>query len=187
MIYPDMEVFAQAMFGEAIRHLEDACTLHEAGRLPGAITSSMKSAELAFKAVLILEGAFGWWENALTSHSPVSDASGHPVLKRVESRFSPRVISLIKEMELLSPAKIGKKAFGPPNQQNPQNRDERNPEYPFVVFDQVNVYWRTPTASFTDPRVSRSYCEAARDLLGEIISLYTSASQWEIVLPAVPE
>ncbi len=181
MIYPGMEVFAQAMFGEAIRHLEDAYILHEAGRLPGAITSSMKSAELGFKTVLILEGAFGWWENALTSHSPVSDASGHPVLKRVESRFSPRVISLIKEMELLSPAKIGKKAFGPPNQ---QNRDERNPEYPFVVFDQINIYWGTPTASFVDPRVSRDYSEAARDLLDEIVSLYASASQWGFAIPS---
>ena len=181
MIYPNMEVFAQAMFGEAVRHLEDAHLLHKAGRLPGAITSSMKSAELGFKSALILEGTFGWWENALTSHSPVSDASGHPLLKQVVSRFSPTVLSLVREMELLSPAKIGKKAFGG------QNQDERNPEYPFVVFDQVNVYWGTPTASFIDPRVSRDYCVAARMLLGEIVLLYPSASQWEIVLPVVLE
>ena len=183
MIYPNMEVFAQAMFGEAIRHLEDAHILHEAGRLPGAITSSMKSAELGFKAVLILEGSFGWWENVTTSHSPVSDASGHPVLKQVVSRFSPGVISLIKEMELLSPAKIGKKAFGNPNQQNQQNRDERNPEYPFVVFDQINVYWGTPTASFVDPRVSRDYYEATRDLLTGIASQYTAVGGWGLTIP----
>lgn len=182
MIYPNMEVFAQAMFGEAVRHLEDAHLLHKAGRLPGAITSSMKSAELGFKSALILEGTFGWWENALTSHSPVSDATGHPVLKQVVSRFSPSVMSLIKEMELLSPSKIGKKAFGS------QNQDERNPEYPFVVFDQVNIRWGTPTSSFVDPRISHNYCEAARDLLGEIVLLYPSASQWDSVLPlAMPD
>ncbi len=179
MIYPNMEVFARAMFGEAIRHLEDAHILHQAGRLPGAITSSMKSAELGFKAVLILEGTFGWWENVITSHSPVSDAGGHPVLNQVVSRFSPAVVSLVKEMELLSPSKIGKKAFGSQN----QNRDERNPEYPFVLFDQVNASWGTPTSSFVDPRVSHNYCEAARDLLGEVVLLYASASQWGLVLP----
>ena len=144
----------------------------------------MKSAELGFKSVLILEGVFGWWENVITSHSPVSDASGHPLLKQVVSCFSPSVMSLVREMELLSPAKIGKKAFGNPSR---PNRDEQNPEYPFVVFDQVNVYWGTPTSSFVDPYISRNYCEAARDLLSEITSLYPSASQWGFVLPAALE
>ena len=152
MIYPNTEVFARAMFEEAIRHLEDAHVLHSAGRLPGAITSSMKAAELGFKSVLVLEGAFGWWENVTKSHSPVTDASSHPALGRVVSSFAPSVVSLIKEMERLAPSQIGKKAF---NNQN--NQEERNPEYPFVLFDGMSVDWGTPAKSFVDPLLSCTY------------------------------
>ena len=164
MIFPNTEAFAQAMFEEALRHLEDAYVLHNADRLPGAITSSMKAAELGFKAVLLLEGAFGWWENVTKSHSPMGDASGHAVLGQGVSRFSPSVVSLVKEMEHLSPSQIGKKAFS--------NQEERNPEYPFVLFDRVNASWGTPTSSFVDPQLSQRYYAAAEELLTEVASLY---------------
>ena len=81
MSFPDDTVLARALFEEGIRHLEDARVLHSAGRYPAANASSMKAAEIGFKASLILGGAFGWWENVVTSHSPVTDANGHPVLK----------------------------------------------------------------------------------------------------------
>ncbi len=175
MIYPNTEVFARAMFEEAVRHLEDAHVLHDAGRLPGAITSSMKAAELGFKAVLILEGAFGWWENVTKSHSPVTDASGHAVLGQVVSRFAPSVVSLIKEMEHLSPSQIGKKAFS--------NQEERNPEYPFVLFDGANADWGTPTKSFVDPLLSSTYYNTAHELLTAITAQYTTVGGWDLMLP----
>ncbi len=176
MIYPNTEVFARAMFEEAIRHLEDARILHHAERLPGAITSSMKAAELGFKAVLILEGAFGWWENVTKSHSPVTDASGHAVLGQVVSHFAPSVVSLIKEMEHLSPSQIGKKAFS--------NQEERNPEYPFVVFDGASADWGTPTKSFVDPLLSTTYYTTALELLTAITVQYATAGGWGTTLPS---
>ena len=175
MIYPNTEVFARAMFEEAIRHLEDAHVLHSAGRLPGAITSSMKAAELGFKSVLILEGAFGWWENVTKSHSPVTDASGHPALNRVVSNFDASVVSLIKEMERLSPSQVGKKAFS--------NQEERNPEYPFVLFDGTSVSWGTPAKSFVDPLLSRKYYNTAQDLLTAVTAQYATAAGWTLAIP----
>ena len=175
MIYPNTEVFAHALFEEAIRHLEDAHVLHSAGRLPGAITSSMKAAELGFKSVLILEGAFGWWENVIKSHSPVTDASGHLALGRVVSNFDARVVSRIKEMERLAPSQIGKKAFS--------NQDERNPEYPFVLFDGTNVGWVTPAKSFADPLLSSTYYNAAQDLLMAAAVQYATVGGWGLAVP----
>ena len=177
MIYPDMEVFAQVMFEEAIRHLEDSFVLHSAGRLPGAIASSMKATELGFKAVLILEGAFGWWENVTTLHSPVTDAGGHSALNQVVSRFSASLISLVKEMESLSPSRVGKRAF------SAQNQEERNPEYPFVLFDGVTAAWGTPAKSFVDPLLSKKYCNTAHELLTAITTQYTAVGGWDLALP----
>lgn len=91
-------------------NLEDPRVLHEAGHIPGAITSAMKAAELGFKAALLLENTFGWWESVVTSHTPVTSAASHVVLSRDVSQFSPALVSTLKEMERLSPSRLGKKA-----------------------------------------------------------------------------
>ena len=177
MIFPDAEAFGRAMFEEGLRHLEDAYVLHKAGRLPGAITSSMKAAELGFKTVLILEETFGWWESVTKSHSPMGDASSHAVLSQVVTRFSPSLVSLIKEMERLSPAQLGKKAF------SNQNSDERNPEYPFVLVNGTSVSLGKPSDYFVNPQISRNYYEAARELLTAIVLQYATIGAWGLTIP----
>ena len=176
MSFPTDEVLARAMFEEAHRHLEDARILHEAGRLPGAVTSSMKAAELGFKAALILDGAFGWWENVLTSHSPVTDASGHVVLRQSVARLTPEIVTVLREMERFSPARLGKKAFN--------NQEEDNPEYPYVLIQGTNVAIGKPSDYFVVPQNSRRYHEAARELLAEITSLYAIVGLWNAPPPA---
>jgi len=171
MIFPSDDILARAMFEEALRHSEDARVLHEAGRLPGAIASAMKAAELGFKAVLIMEGAFGWWENVLTSHSPVTDASSHMVLRQSVDRLPPGLVSILKEMERLSPTRLGKRAFS--------NQEEDNPEYPYVLVQGANVSIGLPSDYFVNPEVSRRYYEAARELLAEITPLYAVAGEWK--------
>ena len=175
MSFPSDNDLAQAMFSEAVRHLGDAYILHEAGRLPGAITSSMKAAELGFKAALILDGAFGWWENLFTSHSPLTDASAHVVLKQSTARLTPGLVAVVKEMERFSPSRLGKKAFN--------NQEEDNPEYPYVLVQGTNASLGKPSDFFADPQDSHRYYEGARKLLMEITNLYISVAQWELTLP----
>lgn len=183
MIFPSGDVLAQAMFEEAIRHLEDARALHEAGRLPGAITSAMKAAELGFKAALLLENTFGWWEGVMTSHTPVTDIGSHVVLGQVVAHFSPALVTILREMERLSPSRLGKKAFA--SSRDPINQEERNPEYPFILVEAAAVRIEKPSDYFMDAQVSRDYYEAARELLTEITTLYAAAGQWKLTLPFV--
>ncbi len=177
MIFPNTDAFGQAMFEEALRHLQDAYVLHQASRWPGAITSSMKAAELGFKSILILEETFGWWEKVTTSHSPMGDASAHAVLSQIVTRFSPRLVSTIKEMERLSPSQLGRKAF------SGQNQDERNPEYPFVLVDETGVSLGKPSSSFVDFQISENYYEAARELLITAAGQYAVIGGWGLIIP----
>lgn len=79
--FPRAEEYARCFFAEAVRHLVDASVQHRAGRYPAAITSSMKAAEMAIKAVLILEGSLGWWDRLQATHQPLTDVRQHPVHK----------------------------------------------------------------------------------------------------------
>src|SRR5690242_16661223 len=81
--FPNQDAYARKFFGEAARHLGDAWILHREGRYPAAITSSMKAAELGLKAVLIVEGSMGWWDQLQRTHKPLDEIRQHPVLKHV--------------------------------------------------------------------------------------------------------
>lgn len=80
VVFPHQDEFARKFLAEAVRHLGDARVIHRAGRYPGAITSSQKAAELAIKAVLVLEGSLGWWERLQQTHRPLEEIQNHPVL-----------------------------------------------------------------------------------------------------------
>lgn len=183
MIFPDDQTLARAMFEEGVRHLDDARLLHLAARYPAAVASAMKGTELGFKAVLILEGAWGWWEGISTSHSPVTDANRHPALKSLVAVLPGLLLPDIIAMESLAPARLGKKAFG----QNSQDQDEKNAEYPFIAYDaaQRRVAVVKPSDSFVETD-SRAIFETARALLEELALHRSSVSQWNAsIAPAL--
>lgn len=175
-MFPESETLARTMFEEGIRHLDDARLLHLASRYPAAVVSAMKAAKLGFKSALILEGTLGWWENVVTSHSPVKDASSHPLLRRLVTRLPGDLAAQIRTMESLAPARIGKKAFG-----QSQDQEEKNPEYPFIAIDPVQntVVVIKPSESFAEDE-SREAFEAARALLEELASQYERIRQWNV-------
>ncbi len=80
-LFPNNKEYARALHEEAVRHLEDARILHEAGRYPGSITSSMKAVELSLKAVFVLDGTQGWFDGLL-QHDVLTKAQTNELLKR---------------------------------------------------------------------------------------------------------
>ena len=131
--FPEKEAFYHAFFAEAARHLEDARILHEAGRYPASITSSMKATELGMKCVFILDGALGWWDKLFTSHKPFEEAKTHVILKHhVEALFKANAAleAGTQRLERLVPNQPGKQNF--------EIEKEANSEYPFVSEEADN-------------------------------------------------
>ena len=177
--FPEPILVARAFFEEGIRHLEDAQILHPLSRYPASIASAMKAAEFGVKAVLILDGALGWWDKMFTTHSPLSDISRLPP-------FDHHVIALstdrktlvldVKAMEDLAPAKPGG-AF--------DIEAQRNPEYPFLSYETKSGIFALskPSTHFAESD-SKRYYNTAQDLLTAITAQYTAVGGWGLTLPS---
>lgn len=181
--FPDPNGYARKFFAEAVRHLEDARILHGEGRYPAAITSSMKAAELGLKAVLILEGSMGWWEQLQRTHKPLDDIRQHPVLKHVCQELEQHNAALIggvTAMEKLAPARPDAKSF--------TFETQANTEYPFFYL-QPNpaggpdtAHLVGPSEYFTEPE-SRTHYRTGHALLTACQNLYAQVGAWGISLP----
>jgi hypothetical protein len=181
--FPSQEEFARTLLVEALRHLEDARVLHHAARLPASVTSAMKAAEIGSKSVLILDGAMGWWEKLLSTHAPLNEIAGHPVLRRHHStlaQYDAKLLGDAKEMERLAPTRPGAGAF--------EIRAEANPEYPFPSVEEdassgmLRVRLHEPAQHFTEADSRHSY-GVARDLLAAFQALYPGIQAWGFTLP----
>ena len=177
--FPDQTLLAQTFFEEGIRHLEDAQILHQAGRYPAAVASAMKAAEFGVKAVLILDGAMGWWDKMFITHSPLGDISNLPPFDYhlvLLTAYSKTLVQDVKYMEKLSPAKPGG-SFDIEAQQNP--------EYPFLSYAPGSSTFALtkPSTHFGDAD-SRKYCNTAQDLLTAITTQYAAIGGWGLTLPA---
>lgn len=176
--FPDHTPFAQAFFEEGVRHLEDAQILHRAGRYPAAVASAMKAAEFGVKAVLILDGAMGWWDKMFTTHSPLGDISNLPPFDYhlvLLTAYNKTLVQDVKYMEKLSPAKPGG-SFDIEAQQNP--------EYPFLSYAPGSSTFALskPSTHFAEAD-SRKYYNTAQDLLTAITTQYATVGDWGIALP----
>ncbi len=181
--FPDKETLAHAFFEEATRHLEDARMLHEAGRCPASITSSMKAAELGLKSILILDGALGWWDKLMTTHKPGEEISGHKILSQHILNLNaarPNLFKDVRLLEQLEPTKPGAQQFVTDN--------EANPEYPFVGETTDSVTGRV-YAKVYEPRLYFDYARSAeafgiaRDVLAAIQTAYPAVTAWQTALP----
>lgn len=181
--FPDKNTLAQALFGEGVRHLEDAQVLHNAQRYPAAIASAMKAAELGVKTMVVLDGALGWWDKIFTTHTPLSDIKAvdffrHHVNK-LES-YSRTLVADVEEMERLAPTRPGAQRY--------QVEREKNPEYPFLSYtavfsaDMGQFRLDTPSSFFTKDD-SYKYSNTAQELLNAITTQYTDVAQWQLTLP----
>jgi hypothetical protein len=191
-VFPEDAEWARALFAEAARHLGDARLLHGAGRYAAAIASAQKAAELGLKSVLVLDGAPGWWEKLHTTHTPLSDISGHALLKRHEERlkgYNPTLPSKAKELEALAPSRPGAASFSARAGANSSAQTEANPEYPFFSADpDPNTQLLTPAihspADYFGEAASRNYFGTAYSLLTALQTLYSAVAAWGVVLPA---
>jgi hypothetical protein len=157
--------------------------LHNAKRFPGSITSTLKASELGIKAVLILDGAFGWWDKLQITHAPLTAIESHISLKKHFQRVAAQDAGLpasIKSLEKLVPGKLGAGSFN--------ELDEANTEYPFAyagtdpATNSKSVVLKCPGDYFTDV-LSRDHYTAARDLLLILQAEYPGLNAMAIVLP----
>jgi len=180
--FPHQYEFARKFFGEAVRHLGDARVLHQAGRYPGAITSSQKAAELAIKAVLMLEGSLGWWERLQQTHRPLEEIQSHPVLTHhVQGlrNHSATLVTGITALERLAPSKPDVKEF--------KVETQANTEYPFFYLlraagSPVTSHLDGPSDYFTEFE-SQDHFRTAHELLSAYKALYVQVRSWKHRLP----
>lgn len=176
--FPAPVLVARAFFEEGVRHLEDAQTLHTLSRYPASIASAMKAAEFGIKAILILDGALGWWDKMFITHSPLSDISRLPPFDHhvvTLSNYSQTLVLDMKAMENLVPAKPSG-AFDIEAQQNP--------EYPFLSYEAKSGTFalNTPSIHFGEPD-SKKYYNTAHELLTAITAQYATVGVWGVALP----
>jgi hypothetical protein len=181
--FPRPDELARKFFEEAVRHLGDARVLHRAKRYPGAITSTMKAAELGIKAALILDGSLGWWDKLQQTHKPLEDIRNHGVLKfhyQALLQHDPTLITNVAALEKLVPTR--------PDVQKFSAETEANTEYPFFYLEQSTAGAPTvshlvgPSEYFTETD-SKDYYRAARELLMAYRTLYSQIAAWGIRLP----
>jgi len=91
----------------------------------------MKSAELALKSALILEGAIGLYEKIFNTHKPLTDIKNHPLLGHIHhnlGQYRKKLPQNIEEVELLEPTLYTKVSPNPTN--------KANTTYPFLTLGQ---------------------------------------------------
>ena len=183
--FPHADEFARKFFVEAVRHLGDARVLHKARRYPGAITSSQKAAELAIKAVLVLEGALGWWDKLQQTHRPLEEIQNHAVLTHHFQQLQnhgPTLIAGVTALERLAPARPEKKEF--------RFETEVNTEYPFFYLRRpaagttgpTTSHFQGPSEYFTEAESLEHY-RTAHELLKVYQGLYLQVRRWKPRLP----
>lgn len=181
--FPEKDILAQVMFGEGIRHLEDAHILHERQRYAASIASAMKAAEMGIKTLIILDGALGWWDKIFTTHSPLTDIKALPIFRHhvvLLEEYRATLIREVVEMESLAPTRPGAKAF--------DIELEKNPEYPFLSYGVNSATGRgefrldPPSAYFKEDH-SRKYYNTAQDLLTAVVTQYVVVGGWELAIP----
>jgi hypothetical protein len=180
--FPHQDEFARKFFLEVVRHLGDARVLHRAGRYPGSITSSQKAAELAIKAVLMLEGTLGWWDRLQQTHRPLEEAQHHPVLTHHVQELrnhSSTLIAGITALEKLAPSKPDVREF--------RVETQANTEYPFFYLlkpggGPVTSHLDGPSEYFTDTESLEHY-RTAHELLTAYQSLHAQVRMWKHRLP----
>ncbi len=180
--FPTGEALARFFFEESIRHLEDAAVLHQAGRHPAAIASALKAAEFGVQAIIILDGAMGWWDGIFGTHTPLSAIEQKPFFRHhitAITIYSATLVWDVKEMEKLAPAKPGGSY---------DLNSQQNPEYPFLTYQsgtsgqQGTFRLNKPSTHFAEAD-SKKYYNTAQDLLTAITTQYSVISGWGITIP----
>jgi len=181
--FPSGGVLARVFFEEGIRHLEDANALHQACRFPAAIASAMKAAELGVKAMIILNGAMGWWDKVFMTHSPLGDISSLLIFRHhvvALTGYKRTLVADVIDMERLAPARPGG-AY--------DINEQKNPEYPFLSYhpnpaeDSGAFRLGRPSTHFVQSD-STKYYNTAQDLLTAVASQYVTIGGWGLALPA---
>lgn len=183
--FPASEALARSFFEEGIRHLEDAKTLHQAERHPAGIASALKAAEFGVKAIIILDGAMGWWDDVFATHTPLSKIDN----QRDKPFFQHHITALtnhnrtlvwdVKEMEKLVPTKPGGTY---------DIESQQNPEYPFLTYQsgtsgqQGTFRLNKPSTHFGNAD-SKKYYNTAQDLLTAVTTQYATVGGWGLTLP----
>lgn len=183
-LFPSQEEWARSLFEEGARHLKDAWTLHTAARHAASIASAAKAAELGVKAVLVLDGAMGWFDALLTSHAPLTNIKGHRALRRHYEqlhRYDQNLARQVEELEQLAPGKPGAGSF--------EEGREQNPEYPFVAVSVDSTGTRLsrlhrPELYFDAGRSQECY-GVARHFLMALQDLYPEVAAWSVALPPI--
>jgi|SRR5579871_3409720 len=175
--------YARILFIEAVRHFRDGFILHRHRRYAGAITSSIKAVELAFKSLLILDGATTMLPDLFQTHDVFQRIIiSHDVFKTTHATYidaydrklRPRIIDL----ERLLPGK--------PNIKETGIEKTENTEYPFFVAS-------TQAGSFTSTTLhapgiyygradSAKHLKTARDVLIALQSIYPEVRAWNVAL-----
>jgi hypothetical protein len=152
-------------------------------RYPGAITSSMKAAELGIKAALIVDGSLGWWDRLQQTHKPLEDIRSHGVLQchyQALHQHAPALITGVAALEKLVPSR--------PDIQKFSEETEANAEYPFFYLEPSTAgapatsHLVGPSEYFTESH-SRDHYRAAHDLLTAYRTLYIQIRSWNHRLP----
>ena len=180
--FPQSGVLAQAFFEEGIRHLEDASVLHKSGRYPAAIASAMKAAEFGVKAVVILDGALGWWDKVFTTHSPLSDINNL-------SPFDYHVITLAGYNKTLVAEVMVMEKLAPTRPSGVYDIEvQKNPEYPFLSYHPEPTtnsgdFLLSKPSSYFGEADSKKYYNTAQDLLTAVTTQYAVIGSWDIAIP----
>jgi hypothetical protein len=180
--FPTSEPLARSFLEEGIRHLEDARVLHQAQRYPATIASALKAAEFGVKAVIILDGAMGWWDGIFATHTPLSniDNPQKPFFQHhitIINNFNNRgtLVRDVKEMEKLVPTK----PRGPYDIES-----QKNPEYPFLSYEPNSGMFALvkPSIHFGEAD-SKKYYNTAQNLLTAVVAQYIIIGGWDSAIP----
>ena len=184
--FPTSEALARSFFEEGIRHLEDAGLLHQAQRYPATIASALKAAEFGMKAIIILDGAMGWWDGIFATHIPLSNIDSRdnkPFFQHhitALTNYKGTLVRAVRELEELAPAKPGGSY---------DLKSQQNPEYPFLTYQsgtsgQSGAFrLNKPSTHFAEAD-SRKYYNTAQDLLTAVTTQYATVSGWNLTIPA---
>ncbi len=181
--FPSTTTLSRASFEEGVRHLEDACILHKAGRYPAAIASAMKAAEFSVKSIVMLDGAMGWWDKVFTTHSPFTDINSLPMFDHHIKKIATPDKTLgsdIIAMEALAPARPGG-AY--------DIKAQQNPEYPFLSYHKATpaapsdeFRLNKPSTHFGEDESKKNY-NIAQKLLTAVAAQYAVIGGWNIAIP----
>jgi len=185
--FPSSEVLARSFFEEGIRHLEDARALHQTQRFPATIASALKAAEFGVKAVIILDGAMGWWDGIFATHTPLSTVDNQrdkpffqhhiTALNNYEGPLIKKntLVTLVKAMEKLVPTKPGGSY---------DIESQQNPEYPFLSYEPSSSMFALvkPSTHFGEAD-SKKYYNTAQSLLTALTTQYAIIGGWGLSLP----